>query len=92
MEIADRSVDEIIEELGGDVKAAKFFEITRQGVAKFRKEKHIPNAQLLHLKAARPDLFEPKVEDRRVHDQRMGERRESDLFESPTPVENEKAA
>lgn len=52
------SVDRIIEALGGDVKAAEFFEITRQGVAKFRKQKRIPNARLLHLKAARPDIFE----------------------------------
>lgn len=52
------SVDRIIDALGGDVKAAEFFEITRQGVAKFRKQKKIPNARLLHLKAARPDLFE----------------------------------
>lgn len=52
------NVDRIIEALGGDVKAAEFFEITRQGVAKFRKQQHIPNARLLHLKAARPDLFE----------------------------------
>jgi hypothetical protein len=44
--------------LGGDVKAAEFFEISRQAVAKFRKENHIPRARLLHLKAARPDLFE----------------------------------
>ena len=92
MEIATRTVDEIIEALGGDVKAGEFFEITRQGVAKFRKKKHIPNARLLHLKAARPDLFEPKVEERRTHDQRMGDRRLPDLFEAPAIVEDEKAA
>lgn len=91
MEIANRTVDEIIEALGGDVKAAEFFEITRQGVAKFRKKNHIPNARLLHLKAARPDLFEPKVPERRSRDQRMGDRRNPDLFESTQPVEREKA-
>jgi hypothetical protein len=51
------NVASIIEALGGDVKAAEFFQITRQGVAKFRKENHLPNARVLHLKAARPDLF-----------------------------------
>lgn len=51
------NVEHAIEALGGDVKAAEFFEITRQGVAKWRKEKKIPNARLLHLRAARPDLF-----------------------------------
>lgn len=90
MEIANRTVDEIIEALGGDVKAAEFFEITRQGVAKFRKKNHIPNARLLHLKAARPDLFEPKVAERRTRDQRIGERRGLDLFESAKPVGEEK--
>ena len=52
------NVDYVIEQLGGDVKAAEFFEITRQAVAKFRKQRRFPNARLLHLKAARPDLFE----------------------------------
>lgn len=51
-------VDLIVEALGGDVKASEFFEITRQGVAKWRKQKKIPNARFLHLKAARPDLFD----------------------------------
>jgi hypothetical protein len=52
------NVNRIVDALGGDVKAAEFFEISRQAVAKFRKENHIPRARLLHLKAARPDLFE----------------------------------
>lgn len=56
------NVDRAIEALGGDVAAAEFFEITRQGVAKWRKEKKIPNARLLHLKAARPDLFIEQAE------------------------------
>lgn len=51
-------VEKIVAALGGDVAAAQFFEITRQAVAKFRKQGRIPNARLLHLKAARPDLFE----------------------------------
>ena len=52
------NVSEIIDALGGDVRAAEFFEITRQAVAKFRKQNHIPRARMLHLKAARPDLVD----------------------------------
>lgn len=52
------NVSEIIDALGGDVKAAEFFEITRQAVAKFRKQNHIPRARMLYLKAARPDLVD----------------------------------
>lgn len=52
------NVKEIVDALGGDVRAAEFFEISRQAIAKFRKQNHIPRARLLHLKAARPDLFE----------------------------------
>lgn len=52
------NVENVIEALGGDVKAAEFFEITRQAVAKFRKQNRLPNSRLLHLKAARPDLFD----------------------------------
>lgn len=46
------------------MKAAEFFEITRQGVAKWRKQKKIPNARLLHLKSARPDLFETALDEK----------------------------
>lgn len=52
------NVNRIVDALGGDVKAAEFFEISRQAVAKFRKENHIPRARMLHLKAARPELFD----------------------------------
>jgi hypothetical protein len=52
------NVGQVIDALGGDVAAAAFFEITRQAVAKFRKQNHLPNARFLHLKAARPDLVE----------------------------------
>ena len=64
MKVSSINVDEIIDALGGDVKAAEFFEITRQGVAKFRKQGRIPNARLLHLRAARPDLFEKAESER----------------------------
>ena len=77
--MANHSIDVelIVESLGGDVKAAEFFEITRQGVAKWRKEKRIPNARLLHLKAARPDLF--------VEPRSGTERREDDRRQHPDP-------
>jgi hypothetical protein len=54
------NVDDVVEALGGDVAAAQFFEITRQAIAKFRKQGRLPNARMLHLKAARPDLFEER--------------------------------
>lgn len=76
MEIAARTVDEIIEALGGDVKAGEFFEITRQAVAKWRKKQRFPNSRLLHLKAARPDFFEVRIPE---------------LFESLVPAEAEKS-
>lgn len=86
----------IIESLGGDVKAAEFFEVTRQGVAKWRKEKKMPNARLLHLKAARPDLFdlptptgtetEPGMAFGEFGEPRTGlERREDDRRQKPDP-------
>lgn len=53
----DNRVEFLIEALGGDVAAAEFWEISRQAVAKFRRQQRIPNARMLHLKAARPDLF-----------------------------------
>lgn len=62
MDSIPNDADRIIEALGGDVQAAGFFEITRQAVAKFRKQGYLPRARLLHLKAARPDLFEQKQE------------------------------
>lgn len=59
-------VNRILDALGGDVGAAEFFEITRQGVAKFRKQGYIPRARMLHLKAARPDLFEQSNEEQQA--------------------------
>lgn len=82
----------IIQKLGGPSTAARFFECRPAAVSQWKRDNRIPNARLLHLKAARPDLFEPKVEERRSHDQRLGERRALDFFESPVPIEGEKAA
>lgn len=76
MSTSEHDVDKLIHSLGGDVAAAAFWEVTRQAVAKFRREKRIPNARLLHLKAARPDLFDS--ESRAGIDRRDSERRKLD--------------
>lgn len=76
MSTSEHDVDKLIHSLGGDVAAAAFWEVTRQAVAKFRREKRIPNARLLHLKVARPDLFDSEL--RAGIDRRDLERRELD--------------
>lgn len=86
----DLDVSLIIQKLGGPSAAARFFECKPSAVSQWVSENKIPNARLLHLKAARPDLFGPKVEERRARDQRMGERRALDLFVPPVPEEVKK--
>jgi hypothetical protein len=48
----------IISKLGGPSAAARFFECRPAAVSQWKRDNKIPNARLLHLKAARPDLFE----------------------------------
>ena len=48
----------IIQKLGGNTAAARFFEIRPSAISQWKSANKIPNARLLHLKAARPDLFE----------------------------------
>jgi predicted transcriptional regulator len=48
----------IIQKLGGPTQAAKLFEIRPAAVSQWISSNKIPPARLLHLKAARPDLFE----------------------------------
>lgn len=48
----------IIQKLGGPSAAARFFECRPAAVSQWKRENKIPNARLLHLKAARPELFE----------------------------------
>lgn len=86
------NVSVIIQNLGGPSAAARFFECKPSAVSQWVRENKIPNARLLHLKAARPDLFVPKVPERRVRDQRTGDRRIPDLFEAAETPEKEKAA
>lgn len=47
----------IIKKLGGPSAVARFFECRPAAVSQWKRENRIPNARLLHLKAARPDLF-----------------------------------
>jgi hypothetical protein len=54
----------IIQQLGGPSAAARFFEIAPAAVSQWKQKNKIPNARLLHLKAARPDLFEQQAEKR----------------------------
>lgn len=50
-------VTTIIKKLGGPSAAARFFECKPSAVSQWVRKGKIPNARLLHLKAARPDLF-----------------------------------
>lgn len=46
----------IIDALGGNVAVATMFGVSSQAISKWRKE-GIPNARLMYLKLARPDVF-----------------------------------
>lgn len=47
----------LIDKLNGPSAAARFFECSAAAVSQWKRANHIPKARLLHLKAARPDLF-----------------------------------
>lgn len=51
------NVDFVVSQLGGDVKAAQYFEISRQAVAKWRKTKTLPRMVQRHLKDVKPELL-----------------------------------
>lgn len=53
MEHSDSS---IIDALGGNTKVAELFMISSQAVSKWRRE-GIPQARLMYLELARPDVF-----------------------------------
>ena len=94
----------VIQQLGGPSAAARFFECKPAAVSQWKRNNRIPNARLLHLKAARPDLYSnpddglPRlvpaqtVEERRVQDQRVADRRIPDIFETSAIADDEKAA
>lgn len=48
----------IIQRLGGPSAAARFFECRPSAVSQWKRNNKIPRARLLHLKAARPELFD----------------------------------
>lgn len=50
-------VKTLIDELGGRRRAAEFFEVTQAAISQWVAANKMPRARLLHLKAARPDLF-----------------------------------
>lgn len=50
---------EKIDQLGGTAAVARMFNIAQPSVTKWRKE-GIPDARLMYLKLARPDLFQPQ--------------------------------
>ena len=56
------NVSVIIKNMGGPSAASRFFECKPSAVSQWVRENKIPNARLLHLKAARPDLFGPSAE------------------------------
>lgn len=79
----------IIQKLGGPSAAARFFECKPAAVSQWKRDNRIPNARLLHLKAACPDLFDqPQTGDNfgGLGEPRTGlERREEDRRQKPDP-------
>ncbi len=58
---ATQEADRIIERLGGTVKAALFFEVTKGAISQWR-HTGVPKSHLRFIKIARPDLFIVKVD------------------------------
>lgn len=52
------NVDFVVDQLGGDVGAAQYFEISRQAVAKWRKTNTLPRMVRRHLRDVKPELLE----------------------------------
>lgn len=57
MSTLNLNVDFIVSQLGGDVGAAGYFNISRQAVAKWRKTKKLPRMVYIYLKETNPDLL-----------------------------------
>ena len=57
------NANEIIDRLGGTVKVAELCEVTKAAVSQWRKE-GIPNARLMYLRLARPDVFDPQQDQK----------------------------
>lgn len=54
----DMTPTEIIDALGGTTHVAKLCEVTEGAVSQWRRN-GIPNARLMYLRLARPDVFRP---------------------------------
>lgn len=52
----------IIDELGGTVAVAALFRLTKGAIAQWR-DKGIPEARLMYLRVAHPELFEKGTDD-----------------------------
>ena len=57
------NVKNLIQQMGGPVKASVFFECTSAAISQWIRENKIPNARLLHLKAAKPELFDAEQDE-----------------------------
>ena len=55
----------IIDRLGGNTVTAKMFSISSQAVSKWRNV-GIPEARLMYLKLARPDVFVPEDQNQKA--------------------------
>jgi hypothetical protein len=56
---------EIIDLLGGTVEVSRLCNVTKGAVSQWR-ENGIPEARLMYLKLARPDVFEPATTDQKA--------------------------
>ena len=56
---------EIIDALGGTVEVSRMFNVTKGAVSQWR-ENGIPEARMMYLKLARPDLFEPATTEQKA--------------------------
>ena len=56
---------EIIDLLGGTVEVSRLCNVTKGAVSQWR-ENGIPEARLMYLKLARPDVFDPATTDQKA--------------------------
>lgn len=61
MSTLNLNVDFIVTQLGGDVGAAGYFNISRQAVAKWRKTQKLPRMVYIYLKETKPDLLHEAI-------------------------------
>lgn len=56
---------DIIDSLGGTVEVSRLCNVTKGAVSQWR-ENGIPEARLMYLKLARPDVFEPATTEQKA--------------------------